>query len=119
MEFLLSSDPSAVGILYLAAVVLGVVGVTPVVEELFFRGLALRAGERRWGTAFGVGFSTLLFALLHLEPGVEAPLLLLLEIGVLGAVFAVLAIRTGRLGPSMVAHVVVNAVGVAAAFAAG
>lgn len=106
----------SVGFGYAALVVVGLVVVTPVVEELFFRGLLLRAGERRWGGAFGVGLSTVVFALVHLEPGVTAPLRLLAEIGLLGLVFGVLAVRTGRLGPSIVAHAAVNAVGVAVAF---
>lgn len=109
--------PEAFGVGHLALVGVALVVVTPVVEELFFRGLVLRAGERRWGTPFGVGLSTVLFALLHLEPGVSAALRLLIEIGLLGLVLALLAVRTGRLGPSIAAHAMVNAVGVSVAFA--
>lgn len=114
VELLLPADGPGVGEMIVLAV--GLVVVTPVVEELFFRGLVLRAAERRWGKVFGVGLSTVLFALVHLEPGVTAALRLLAEIGLLGLVLGLLAVRFGRLGPSIAAHAAVNAVGVGVAF---
>lgn len=104
------------GVAEMVFVAVGLVIVTPVVEELFFRGLVLRAAERRWGVVFGVGLSTVVFALVHLEPGVSAALRLLAEIGLLGLVLGLLAVRTGRLGPPIAAHAAVNAVGVGVAF---
>jgi membrane protease YdiL (CAAX protease family) len=77
--------------------VLVVVG-APIVEELFYRGLVLRSMERRWGTAVAVVASSLLFGLLHFQP-YDLPALALF-----GLLVAVLAVRTGRLGPGIFAH---------------
>lgn len=78
----------------------------PVVEELFFRGLLLRGAERRWGTGWAVAVSSLIFGAVHLQP-LQFPALV-----VVGVVFALLAVRTGRLGPAIWAHVGFNAVAV-------
>lgn len=75
----------------------------PFAEELFFRGLLLRATERRWGIAVALVASTLVFAVTHVQ-GVQMPALILF-----GAVAGWLAVRTGRLGPSMALHVGFNA----------
>jgi membrane protease YdiL (CAAX protease family) len=81
----------------------------PVVEELFFRGLLLRALERRLGglragPALSVGASAVLFALAHYEALQLAGLL------AFGVVLALLARGFGRLGPGIVAHACFNAV---------
>lgn len=115
VELLLPAEGAGVGEMVVLAV--GLVVVTPVVEELFFRGLVLRAAERRWGKVFGLALSTVVFALVHLEPGVTAAPRLLAEIGLLGLVLGLLAVRFGRLGASIAAHAAVNAVGVGVAFA--
>lgn len=88
----------------------------PIVEELFFRGLALRAFEKRWaGAVVGVCCSSLLFALLHFQAGtVASALSLIAGIFVYGASFAVMARATGRLGPSIFAHMTIN--GLASAY---
>lgn len=86
--------------------VLVVVG-APVVEELFFRGLLLRSLARRFGTGWAVPGSALLFGLAHYEP------LQLLALLAFGVVLAVLAVRTGRLGPGIFAHAAFNAITVA------
>ncbi len=88
----------------------------PVVEELFFRGLLLRALERRFGS-FGwsrglvrlsaIVVSGLVFALFHFEP------LQFLGLAVFGIALGVLASWSRRLGPSTVAHASFNAVAVA------
>jgi uncharacterized protein len=87
-------------------VILGVLVsvVAPVVEELFYRGLVLRAFERRFGSTTAVVASSLWFGASHFQL-VQFPALFLL-----GAVLAVLTVRTGRLGPAIVAHVVFNAI---------
>ena len=75
----------------------------PIVEELFFRGLLLRSLERRVGPIAGVALSAVAFALAHenlvLLPGLTA----------FGVVLGVLAHRTGRLGPGIVAHMAFKA----------
>ena len=109
----LPSDPSAgtaIGLILLVAVF------TPIVEELFFRGLFLRAVGRRFGLPWAVAASSLVFGLLHFQGGGLHGLFISAVTATYGAVFAVLVIRSaGRLAPSIVAHMVVNGVGVVAA----
>ncbi|MEY2458228.1 MAG: protease family protein [Acidimicrobiaceae bacterium] len=78
----------------------------PIVEEIFFRGLVLRSLERRMSTNWAIVVSAALFGAAHLEP-LQFPALF-----VFGLVAAVLATRTGRLGPGIWAHVAFNAVAV-------
>lgn len=81
-----------------------IVGVgAPVVEELFFRGLAQRAFEQRglsWGLA--VVCTSLFFAATHLQP-LQFPGLF-----AFGLVLGWLVHRTGRLGPAIWAHLAFN-----------
>jgi uncharacterized protein len=76
----------------------------PVVEELFFRGLVLRSLTRWLGPVVGIVGSAVVFGLAHFE------LLQLPALIVFGIFLGTLAYKTGRLGPSMVAHAVFNAV---------
>lgn len=89
--------------------------VVPVVEELLFRGLVLRACLRlfgswgkRLGPALAIVATGVLFGLAHAE------LLELLGLAIFGMVLAWLAHRTRRLGPSMFAHGAFNLVAVVA-----
>lgn len=82
---------------------------SPFVEEMFFRGLLLRGllGRLRGlgprlGPAISIVVSGLFFALVHFEP------LQFLGLAGFGVVLGLLAWRTGRLGPSMVAHMAFN-----------
>ena len=104
------STATAIVLLLLVAVC------TPIVEELFFRGLFLRAVGRRFGLPWAVVASSIVFGLLHFQgQGVES-LFISGVTAIYGALFALLVIRAGgRLGPSIVGHMVVNGVGVAAA----
>ncbi len=91
---------------------------TPVVEELFFRGLFLRSVGRRWNLTAGVVISSLVFGLLHAQGGTwaEAGFFVFVTASY-GAVFALLVVRAGgRLGPSIIAHMCVNIVGVLGTF---
>jgi membrane protease YdiL (CAAX protease family) len=85
-------------VLLLFVVVVG----APLIEELFFRGLLLRSLGARFGPAWAVAGSAVAFGLAHYEP------LQFLGLAAFGVVLAVLAWRTGRLGPSLVAHAVFN-----------
>ena len=120
---LISSDPSPSNTEFLptkpsaltAFVIFFLVAIcTPVVEELFFRGLFLRALGRRWNLATGVIISSLVFGLFHAQGGTWGQAAFIVGVtATYGAVFALLVIRAdGRLGPSIVAHMCVNAVGV-------
>jgi len=92
---------STVGVVLFALVV--IVG-APIAEELFFRGLLLRAVEKRWGTAIGLIGSSVIFGITHFQ-ALQFPALT-----AAGLVFGGLAVRTGRLGPAILAHMAFNAV---------
>lgn len=87
----------------IAVLVLVVCLGAPLAEELFFRGLMLRAAERRWGVGVALVASTVVFAVTHVQ-GVQLPALVLF-----GAVAGWLAVRTGRLGPAIALHAGFNA----------
>ncbi len=111
--------PKHPGVLAGVALLLIVAVATPIVEELFFRGLFLRAAGRRWGLPVGVVASSLVFGLFHFEAGsgLGHALFIVAVTATYGAVFALLVVRAGgRLGPSIVAHACVNTVGVLALF---
>jgi len=97
----------AQGPAYVLLAVLLIVG-APFVEELFFRGLLLRALSRRFGDGWAVGGSAVAFGLAHFQV-VQFPALVFL-----GAVLGFVAVRTGRLGPGIWAHAGFNAIVVAA-----
>jgi len=81
----------------------------PIVEELFFRGLLLRSLQRRMPDGLAVALSAIAFGLAHGSAlPVDAVVLVMVSLSVFGAVLAVLAIRTGRLGPGIVAHAIFN-----------
>ena len=105
--------------------------VAPIVEELVFRGLVLRAvrwavlrgrrssprpqpapeGVRNGAAVLAVVVSALLFSAAHLYEAIGDPVLLI-TLGLFtltaGVLHGVITIVTGRLGPAIVAHVVVN-----------
>ncbi|HWE54979.1 MAG TPA: type II CAAX endopeptidase family protein [Acidimicrobiales bacterium] len=78
----------------------------PIVEELYFRGLLLRALAGWTNPVAAVIVSGLLFGLAHFEK------LQFAGLAAIGIIFGVLAWRTGRLAPSIAAHVTFNAVAV-------
>ncbi|MGH1505604.1 MAG: lysostaphin resistance A-like protein [Acidimicrobiales bacterium] len=81
----------------------------PIAEELFFRGLTLRAIQKRWGLSAALFGSTIIFTVPHYSGGGwGGAAVIFTAIGVVGLVFGVLAIQTGRLGPAVIAHVVFN-----------
>lgn len=75
----------------------------PVVEELFFRGLLQRSAARRLGPRWAIAISAVGFGLAHFQP------VQLLGLVAFGVVLGVLVQRSGRLGPSLVAHMAFNA----------
>ena len=76
----------------------------PICEELFYRGLVLRALQRRFGAGWAIIGSGLLFGATHFE------LLQFPALTAFGMVLGLLAVRTGRLGPSICAHMAFNGV---------
>jgi uncharacterized protein len=85
-------------------VVIVVIG-APFVEELMYRGLLQGAAVRRLNEAVAVVVVAAFFALIHFR-WVEFPGLFLF-----GLVLGVCALRTGRLGMSIAAHMAFNATG--------
>ena len=94
---------------------------TPIAEELFFRGVALEAWRHEYGTAVALIGSSVLFGLIHfgLTPieflPSEAPRRAILAVS--GLIFAVLALRTGSLIAPIAAHATLNGIPFAIAFA--
>ncbi|HVF73747.1 MAG TPA: CPBP family intramembrane glutamic endopeptidase [Acidimicrobiales bacterium] len=79
----------------------------PLVEELFFRGLLQRSLVRRLGPAVGIAVAAVVFGLTHYDPAALPGLV------AFGVVLGVLAYRSGRLGPAVVAHIAFNTATVA------
>lgn len=75
----------------------------PLAEEYLFRGLLHRALDREWGGWWAVIGSSAFFAIYH-QP------LAWLPVFTLGALSSVLFRKVGRLAPSVVLHMVYNAV---------
>ncbi|MGE0307659.1 MAG: lysostaphin resistance A-like protein [Acidimicrobiia bacterium] len=96
----LTDKASGLGI---ALLVLLVVFGAPFVEELFFRGLVLKAFNSRINDTVALIVSAVLFALAHFQV-LQFPGLVLF-----GMVAGYLAQRSGRLGPSIFAHMGFNA----------
>jgi membrane protease YdiL (CAAX protease family) len=93
--------------LILLAVAVG----APVFEEIFFRGLLLRGSMRRLGVVGAVVVSSVLFGLAHAGSyGGLTLAALITALTLVGVTFALLAVRTGRLGAGLVAHVTFNAI---------
>jgi len=114
----LPESPSALTALLLFV---AVAVITPFAEELFFRGLLLRSLEKRFNPKIAVVVSSLVFGALHLTGVTSATdlgdflvqgVFIAVVITVYGLVFALLDTYTGRLAPSIIAHMVVNGVGV-------
>lgn len=104
----------------LVVVALVVVLLGPFAEELFFRGLLLRSllkrrPEKRFRKASAVLVTSLVFGLAHtanVAGGFTGVITIFLLTGLVGAALGTLAVRTGRLGPSLVTHVTYNALAV-------
>ena len=84
-------------------VVVGVVLVAPFVEELYFRGLLLRALWGRMGRAATVVVSSVLFGLAHVQL-LQLPAL----VCAFGLVAGLLVVATKRLAPAIWAHAAFN-----------
>lgn len=94
-----ADDPLGVVVLIL------VVGFgAPFFEELFFRGLLLPAIADRFGSAVGLIGSSIIFGAVHFQV-LQFPALV-----AFGLVAGALRLRSGRLGPSIAAHVGFNLV---------
>jgi len=106
------------GVWVLVALSVAAVVLAPIVEELYFRGFVQRSLETRWSIAVAIAMASVLFGLAHVgfQPGVGS-IGIALSTGTAGAVFGIAAWYTRRLGVSMAAHAMFNAVAVAAVLA--
>lgn len=82
--------------------IFGTAILVPIAEELFFRGylLTLLRGHSRWSLMLAIGLTSGLFAALHGR---------ILEAGLAGVMFALVALRRGRVVDAIFAHMVANA----------
>jgi uncharacterized protein len=91
----------------IATVVVAVV-LAPVVEEITFRGVLLRALSE-WSRRAAMTFSALVFALFHLlgldlTRFVEAAAIVLPQLFIVGLILAWVTLRSRRLGPAIFLH---------------
>jgi membrane protease YdiL (CAAX protease family) len=98
--------------LLIAMSVMAAIG-APIVEELLFRGLALRAIEKRFGAVAGILGSSVLFGVLHFNPATVSVAALIAGISMYGLVFSLLTRWWQRLGPAIFAHIWVNTIATA------
>ena len=86
--------------------------VAPVAEEIFFRGFLYAGFRHRWGVGWGMLASSVVFALVHITPGV------LLPIFIIGLVLAFLYEHTQSLWPNIVLHAAINSIAFVSVYAA-
>lgn len=86
-----------------------VIVAAPVAEEIFFRGFVFAGLVRPLGAIPAIIVSGLIFGVPHITNAETVALVL--PIGAVGALFAWLYYRTGSLWPSIVTHMLFNAVG--------
>lgn len=100
---------------WVLGVVFCVVIGAPLVEELLFRGLVLRAFEKSFGPVVGIVVSTAIFTVLHVVAGAtwDETFVLWASIGMVGLVLAIGVVKIGRLGPAIIAHVLFNGIATA------
>lgn len=97
-----ATDPLSIVLVFL------IVGIgAPIAEEIYFRGMAMRIFGRRLQPGWAILAAAAFFAVTHLQP-LQFPALL-----AFGVILGILAWRSGRLGPSIWAHVGFNVVAAA------
>jgi len=85
--------------------------ITPVVEEIFFRGIIHQGLEKRMGFLAGALLSSFIFALVHIDFTLYIPIF------ILGFLFAFLIHHTRSIWPCVAAHCLVNSLAVIGQFA--
>lgn len=74
----------------------------PFYEEILYRGLLMASLRERWGYLLAVAANSLLFGLMHFRSGWTTYLVLN------GVVFSIIALRSNRLWPAILAHSILN-----------
>jgi membrane protease YdiL (CAAX protease family) len=96
---------------YVIAVLIAAVVAAPVVEELVFRGVVLRGLLSRTGAVLAIALQGALFGAAHVDPVRGAGNLgLALILGGDGVAFGTAAYLFRRIGPTIAAHAIFNAV---------
>jgi len=91
--------------------------VAPVVEELVFRGVVLRAAASRMPAVVALLLQGLLFGVIHLDLDLGVGAFgLVIMLTVIGIILGVSVIVLGRIWPAILAHAIFNAVALAVAF---
>ncbi len=100
----------AVLAVFLVAALVG----APLFEELVFRGVIQRGLTKLTGKWVAVVVQGVMFGFYHVVGAFEmASVLYVGTLSIIGIVFGVAADRTGRLGPTMIAHCLSNAIAMA------
>lgn len=91
-----------------------VVGVifAPIVEELFFRGFLFQGFRQRYGWVNGALLSSIIFGAAHLDPAAFIPT------SILGLLLAYMYHRSNSVWLPILLHILVNGLGLCAAYAA-
>lgn len=96
---------------YVVSIVITAVVAAPIVEEVVFRGIVLRSLLSRLHAVAAIAVQAVLFGAAHVDPvrGVDNIGLVVVLSGV-GAALGGAAYLLGRIGPTIVAHAILNAV---------
>jgi membrane protease YdiL (CAAX protease family) len=99
---------------YVVAMLLLAVLIAPIAEEIIFRGLVLRGLQSRMGPVAAIAVQGVLFGMAHISPerGVRNIGLVMVLSGV-GVVLGTSAYLLRRLGPTMIAHAIINGIAMA------
>ena len=99
-------------------VLLGVVVLSPITEELAFRGLLLRTVLQKRSVVSAVIIQALVFAAFHLLDGgaIQAAAVVIPELFIVGVVLGYLAVRSGSLSRSIYTHAGFNLITTLALF---
>lgn len=97
----------------------GAVIVAPLVEELMFRGVVLKTAVKSFNVIPGLIVTSVIFGLMHIQDTVASSVYTVSSTAAVGFCLGVLALKTKRLGSSIVAHGTFNLLGVIFAVFAG
>jgi membrane protease YdiL (CAAX protease family) len=92
-------------------IIVGVI-LAPIVEETFFRGFLFQGFRQKYGWISGAFLSSAIFGAAHLDPVAFIPTF------ILGFLLAYMYHRSNSVWPGIILHVLVNALGLCAAYAA-
>ena len=105
--------------IWLVLIAIGAVIGAPLVEEIFFRGLFLSVAVRNYGKVAAVILTSVVFGVLHMQATLASAIFTVTSATILGVAFALLVLRTNRLGPAIASHIAFNASGVTLALLVG